>query len=162
MTRSCRIDNMRFRAPLHWASCRCRSGFINNVIYGLTFGRPNFNRVKRLPVSELGLLSEFCTPMGGSRRATSIYSAIMTIVFSAIISTPLQRHLWGSRPGIAWGDSLFAVMSSPIMHQCGWPHLSMSLSWIFWIKSAYPTWHSSSIVSCRSGWCTSLAVINDD
>ena len=27
---------------------------------------------------------------------------------------------------------------------------------------AWPTWHSSSIVSCRSGWCTSLAVINDD
>ena len=44
------------------------------------------------------------------------------------------------------------------MHQCGWPHLPMSLSWIFWIKSAWPTWHSSSIVSCRSGWCTSLAV----
>ena len=33
---------------------------------------------------------------------------------------------------------------------------------IFWIKSAWPTWHSSSIVSCRSGWCTSLVVINDD
>ena len=37
-------------------------------------------------------------------------SAIIIAIVSAVISTPLNVIFWGGQTGIAWGDSLFAVM----------------------------------------------------
>ena len=37
-------------------------------------------------------------------------SAIIIAIVSAAISTPLNVIFWGGQTGIAWGDSLFAVM----------------------------------------------------
>ena len=38
------------------------------------------------------------------------FSAIIIAIVSAVISTPLNVIFWGGQTGIAWGDSLFAVM----------------------------------------------------
>ena len=131
------------------------SGFINNVIYGLTLSP--ISTVYAITSIGIGIAVGVLHANGWFSSARRVFvSAIIIAIVSAVISTPLNVIFWGGQTGIAWGDSL------PIMHQCGWPHLPMSLSWLFWIKSAWPTWLSSSIVSCRSGWCTSLAVINDD
>lgn len=137
------------------------SGFINNVIYGLTLSP--ISTVYAITSMGIGIAVGVLHANGcfSSVRRVFVSAIIIIAIVSAVISTPLNVIFWGGQTGIAWGDSLFAVMVANHA-QCGWPHLPMSLSWIFWIKSAWPTWHSSSIVSCRSGWCTSLAMINDD
>ena len=137
------------------------SGFINNVIYGLTLS----------PISTVYAITSIGIGIAvGVLHANGWFSSARRVFVSAhyyclSFQLSFQRHstviFWGGQTGIAWGDSLFAVMVAN--HAPKWlAHLPMSLSWIFWIKSAWPTWRSSSIVSCRSGWCTSLAVINDD
>ena len=136
------------------------SGFINNVIYGLTLSP--ISTVYAITSIGIGIAVGVLHANGWFSSARRVFvSAIIIAIVSAVISTPLNVIFWGGQTGIAWGDSLFAVMVAN--HAPVWlASLPMSLSWIFWIKSAWPTWRSSSIVSCRSGWCTSLAVINDD
>ena len=85
------------------------SGFINNVIYGLTL-IANFNRVCDYQYRNWDCCRSFARQWVVLVSATSIcfcyyYCHRFSCHFNAT-----QRHLWGGQTGIAWGDSLFAVM----------------------------------------------------
>ena len=85
------------------------SGFTNNVIYGLTLSP--ISTVYAITSIGMGLLSGVLHANGGSRqRDEYLFSAAIIAIVSAVISNATQRHLWGGQTGIAWGDSLFAVM----------------------------------------------------
>ncbi len=72
------------------------SGFINNVIYGLTLSY--FNRVCDCSIG-IGIAVGVCTPMGGSRRRDEVFvSAIIIAIVSAVVFNAAQRHLLG------WSD----------------------------------------------------------
>ena len=61
------------------------SGFINNVIYGLTLSPIS----TVYAITSMGLLSEFCTPMGGSRQRDE-YLFLLLLLPSFQLS--FQRH----------------------------------------------------------------------
>lgn len=85
------------------------SGFINNVIYGLTLSP--VSTVYALTSIGIGIAVGVLYAKGGFSSARKIFvSALIIALVSSVISTPLNVIFWGGQTGIAWGDSLFAVL----------------------------------------------------
>lgn len=85
------------------------SGFINNVIYGLTLSP--VSTVYALTSIGIGIAVGVLHAKGGFLSARKIFvSALIIALVSSVISTPLNVIFWGGQTGIAWGDSLFAVL----------------------------------------------------
>ena len=85
------------------------SGFINNVIYGLTLSP--VSTVYALTSIGIGIAGGVLHAKGGFSSARKIFvSALIIALVSSVISTPLNVIFWGGQTGIAWGDSLFAVL----------------------------------------------------
>lgn len=85
------------------------SGFINNVIYGLTLSP--VSTVYALTSIGIGIAVGVLHAKGGFSSARKIFVSALIIAFvSSVISTPLNVIFWGGQTGIAWGDSLFAVL----------------------------------------------------
>lgn len=85
------------------------SGFINNVIYGLTLSP--VSTVYALTSIGIGITVGVLHAKGGFSSARKIFVSALIIAFvSSVISTPLNVIFWGGQTGIAWGDSLFAVL----------------------------------------------------
>ena len=85
------------------------SGFINNVIYGLTLSP--VSTVYALTSIGIGITVGVLHAKGGFSSARKIFvSALIIALVSSVISTPLNVIFWGGQTGIAWGDSLFAVL----------------------------------------------------
>lgn len=85
------------------------SGFINNVIYGLTLSP--VSTVYALTSIGIGIAVGVLHTKGGFSSARKIFvSALIIALVSSVISTPLNVIFWGGQTGIAWGDSLFAVL----------------------------------------------------
>mgnify|MGYP002653155831 CR=1 FL=1 len=85
------------------------SGFINNVIYGLTLSP--ISTVYAITSIGIGIAVGVLHANGWFSSARRVFvSAIIIAIVSAVISTPLNVIFWGGQTGIAWGDSLFAVM----------------------------------------------------
>lgn len=85
------------------------SGFINNVIYGLTLSP--VSTVYALTSIGIGIAVGVLYAKGGFSSAGKIFvSALIIALVSSVISTPLNVIFWGGQTGIAWGDSLFAVL----------------------------------------------------
>lgn len=85
------------------------SGFINNVIYGLTLSP--VSTVYALTIIGIGIAVGVLHAKGGFSSARKIFvSALIIALVSSVISTPLNVIFWGGQTGIAWGDSLFAVL----------------------------------------------------
>ncbi|KRL09930.1 hypothetical protein FD05_GL000916 [Lentilactobacillus otakiensis DSM 19908 = JCM 15040] len=85
------------------------SGFINNVIYGLTLSP--ISTVYAITSIGIGIAVGILHAKGWFSSAKRVFvSAIIIAIVSAVISTPLNVIFWGGQTGIAWGDSLFAVM----------------------------------------------------
>lgn len=85
------------------------SGFINNVIYGLTLSP--VSTVYALTSIGIGIAVGVLHATGGFSSARKIFvSALIIALVSSVISTPLNVIFWGGQTGIAWGDSLFAVL----------------------------------------------------
>lgn len=85
------------------------SGFINNVIYGLTLSP--VSTVYALTSIGIGIAVGVLHAKGGFSSAKKIFvSALIIALVSSVISTPLNVIFWGGQTGIAWGDSLFAVL----------------------------------------------------
>ena len=74
------------------------SGFINNVIYGLTLSP--VSTVYALTSIGIGIAVGVLHAKGGFSSAGKIF----------VSATPLNVIFWGGQTGIAWGDSLFAVL----------------------------------------------------
>ncbi len=85
------------------------SGFINNVIYGLTLSP--VSTVYAITSIGIGFAVGILHAKGWFSSAKKVFvSAIIIAIVSAVISTPLNVIFWGGQTGIAWGDSLFAVL----------------------------------------------------
>lgn len=85
------------------------SGFINNVIYGLTLSP--VSTVYALTSIGIGIAVGVLHAKGGFSSARKIFvSALIIALVSSVISTPLNVIFWDGQTGIAWGDSLFAVL----------------------------------------------------
>lgn len=85
------------------------SGFINNVIYGLTLSP--VSTVYALTSIGIGIAVGVLHAKGGFLSARKIFvSALIIALVSSVISTPLNVIFWGGQTGVAWGDSLFAVL----------------------------------------------------
>lgn len=85
------------------------SGFINNVIYGLTLSP--VSTFYALTSIGIGIAVGVLHAKGGFSSARKIFvSALIIALVSSVISTPLNVIFWGGQTGIAWGDSLFAVL----------------------------------------------------
>ncbi|WP_261146835.1 ECF transporter S component [Streptococcus mitis] len=85
------------------------SGFINNVIYGLTLSP--ISTVYAITSIGIGIAAGVLHANGWFSSARRVFvSAIIIAIVSAVISTPLNLIFWGGQTGIAWGDSLFVVM----------------------------------------------------
>ena len=85
------------------------SGFINNVIYGLTLSP--VSTVYALTSIGIGIAVGVLHAKGGFSSPRKIFvSALIIALVSSVISTPLNVIFWGGQTGIAWGDSLFAVL----------------------------------------------------
>ena len=85
------------------------SGFINNVIYGLTLSP--VSTVYALTSIGIGIAVGVLHAKGGFSSARKIFaSALIIALVSSVVSTPLNVIFWGGQTGIAWGDSLFAVL----------------------------------------------------
>lgn len=85
------------------------SGFINNVIYGLTLSP--VSTVYALTSIGIGIAVGVLHAKGGFSSDRKIFvSALIIALVSSVISTPLNVIFWGGQTGIAWGDSLFAVL----------------------------------------------------
>ena len=85
------------------------SGFINNVIYGLTLSP--VSTVYALTSIGIGIAVGVLHAKGGFSSARKIFvSALIIALVSSVISTPLNVIFWGGQTGVAWGDSLFAVL----------------------------------------------------
>ncbi len=85
------------------------SGFINNVIYGLTLSP--VSTVYALTSIGIGIAVGVLHAKGGFSSARKIFvSALIIALVSSVISTPLNVIFWGGQTGIAWGDSVFAVL----------------------------------------------------
>ena len=85
------------------------SGFINTVIYGLTLSP--VSTVYALTSIGIGIAVGVLHAKGGFSSAGKIFvSALIIALVSSVISTPLNVIFWGGQTGIAWGDSLFAVL----------------------------------------------------
>ena len=85
------------------------SCFINNVIYGLTLSP--ISTVYAITSIGIGIAVGVLHANGWFSSARRVFvSAIIIAIVSAVISTPLNVIFWGGQTGIAWGDSLFAVM----------------------------------------------------
>ena len=85
------------------------SGFINNVISGLTLS--HVSTVYALTSIGIGIAVGVLHAKGGFSSARKIFvSALIIALVSSVISTPLNVIFWGGQTGIAWGDSLFAVL----------------------------------------------------
>lgn len=85
------------------------SGFINNVIYGMTLSP--VSTVYALTSIGIGIAVGVLHAKGGFSSARKIFvSALIIALVSSVISTPLNVIFWGGQTGIAWGDSLFAVL----------------------------------------------------
>lgn len=85
------------------------SGFINNVIYGLTLSP--ISTVYALTSIGIGIAVGVLHAKGGFSSAKKIFvSALIIALVSSVISTPLNVIFWGGQTGIAWGDSLFAIL----------------------------------------------------
>lgn len=85
------------------------SGFINNVIYGLTLSP--VSTVYALTSIGIGIAVGVLHAKGGFSSARKVFvSALIIALVSSVISTPLNVIFWGGQTGIAWGDSLFAVL----------------------------------------------------
>lgn len=85
------------------------SGFINNIIYGLTLSP--VSTVYALTSIGIGIAVGVLHAKGGFSSGRKIFiSALIIALVSAVISTPLNVIFWGGQTGVAWGDSLFAVL----------------------------------------------------
>ena len=92
-----------------WPVAGAISGFINNVIYGLTLSP--ISTVYAITSIGIGIAVGVLHANGWFSSARRVFvSAIIIAIVSAVISTPLNVIFWGGQTGIAWGDSLFAVM----------------------------------------------------
>ena len=70
----------------------------------------NFNRVCDYQHRNWDCCRSFARHGWFSSARRVFVSAIIIAIVSAVISTPLNVIFWGGQTGIAWGDSLFAVM----------------------------------------------------
>lgn len=87
------------------------SGFINNIIYGLTLSP--ISTVYCLTSIGIGLAVGILYEKGYFDKASKVLPAALVIALvSAVISTPLNVIFWGGQTGIAWGDALFAYMTA--------------------------------------------------
>lgn len=85
------------------------SGFINNVIYGLTLSP--VSTVYAITSIGIGIAVGVLHAKGWFSSAKKVFvSAIIIAIVSAVISTPLNVIFWGGQTGIPWGDSIFAAM----------------------------------------------------
>ena len=140
---------------LGWAVASAISGFINNVIYGLTLSP--ISTVYAITSIGIGIAVGVLRQWVVLVSATSIcfcyyYCHRFSCHFNAT-----QRHLLGWSDRYRLGDSLFAVMVAN--HAPVWlASFTDEFVLIFLDKVcvAYLAFFSS-IVSCRSGWCTSFS-----
>ena len=85
------------------------SGFINNVIYGLTLSP--VSTVYAITSIGIGIAVGVLHAKGWFSSSKKVFvSAIIIAIVSAVISTPLNVIFWGGQTGIPWGDSIFAAM----------------------------------------------------
>ncbi|WP_203649356.1 ECF transporter S component [Secundilactobacillus yichangensis] len=85
------------------------SGFINNIIYGLTLSP--VSTVYSITSIAIGIVVGVLFNRGWFSSAKRVFvSAILIALTSAIISTPLNVIFWGGQTGIPWGDAIFAGM----------------------------------------------------
>ncbi|MFC6255005.1 ECF transporter S component [Secundilactobacillus hailunensis] len=85
------------------------SGFINNVIYGLTLSP--VSTVYAITSIGIGIAVGILFHRGWFQNAKRVFvSAIIIALVSTIISTPLNVIFWGGQTGVAWGDAIFATM----------------------------------------------------
>ncbi|WP_201330341.1 ECF transporter S component, partial [Lactobacillus nasalidis] len=85
------------------------SGFINNVVYGLTLSP--ISTVYALTSIGIGLAVAWLKQRGFFKKPVTVLpAAILVALVSAVISTPLNVAFWGGQTGIAWGDALFASL----------------------------------------------------
>ena len=86
------------------------SGFINNVIYGLTLSP--ISTVYAITSIGIGIAVGVLHANGWFSSARRVFCFCLLLLPSFQLS--FQRHstssFWGGQTGIAWGDSLFAVM----------------------------------------------------
>ncbi|WP_127848990.1 ECF transporter S component [Lacticaseibacillus hulanensis] len=87
------------------------SGFINNVIYGLTLSP--ISTIYSITSIGIGIAVGILFYKGWFDSAKKVWLAgIIIALVSAIISTPLNVAFYGGQTGVVWGDALFAVLVS--------------------------------------------------
>ncbi len=85
------------------------SGFINNIIYGLTADPISF--VYGITSVIIGMVAGVMARKGYIKSLSSacVIGLVMGLV-AAVVSTPLNVIFWGGTTGNFWGDALFAVV----------------------------------------------------
>ena len=92
-----------------WAGCRCHQWFHQQRDLWLTLSP--ISTVYAITSIGIGIAVGVLHANGWFSSARRVFvSAIIIAFVSAVISTPLNVIFWGGQTGIAWGDSLFAVM----------------------------------------------------
>ncbi len=87
------------------------SGFLTNVIYGLTMDP--ISTVYGLTQAGIGIAVGLMAWYGHMRKAPGILLAGLVAGLVAVcISTPLNMAFWGGSTGNVWGDAVFAAMGS--------------------------------------------------
>ncbi|EHF01433.1 MULTISPECIES: ECF transporter S component [Olsenella] len=87
------------------------SGFLTNVIYGLTMDP--ISTVYGLTQAGIGIAVGLMAWYGHMRKAPGILVAGLVAGLVAVcISTPLNMAFWGGSTGNVWGDAAFAAMGS--------------------------------------------------
>lgn len=108
------------------------SGFINNVIYGLTLSP--VSTVYALTSIGIGIAVGVLHAKGGFSSARKIFvSALIIALVSSVISTPLNVIFWGGQTGIAWGIRCLPFWSQ-ITFRCLLLLLLTNLFWISWTR----------------------------
>lgn len=92
------------------------SGFINNIIYGLTLSP--ISTVYSITSVGIGLAVGWLFYRGWFDSPKKVWIAGLIIALvSAVISTPLNVIFYGGQTGVVWGDALFAILvahSTPV------------------------------------------------
>lgn len=92
------------------------SGFINNIIYGLTLSP--ISTVYSITSIGVGIAVGVLFHRGWFNSAKHVWLAgIIIALVAAVISTPLNVIFYGGQTGVVWGDALFAYLvahSTPV------------------------------------------------
>jgi energy-coupling factor transport system substrate-specific component len=87
------------------------SGFLTNLIYGLTMDP--ISTVYGLTQAGIGIVVGLMAWYGRVNKAPGILLTGLLAGLTAIcISTPLNMIFWGGSTGNVWGDAVFAAMGS--------------------------------------------------